>query len=128
MCAAVFGVGWILTRGANMQKHALKIGASSFLGMELQTVPGSDGRLLCNGWWALSRHVNYLGEIIQAVALALPGWLATNSLLPWAYPVYYVALFIPREMDDDLVCGLKYGKVWQKYKAMVPYAIVPFIY
>ena len=35
-----------------------------------ETVPGSGGRLLCSGWWGLSRHVNYCGEIVQAVALA----------------------------------------------------------
>eukprot|EP00729_Bicosta_minor_P020754 gene20754-12755_t len=48
-CAALFALGWSFTRGANMQKHALKTGASSFLGMPLETVPGSNGRLLCSG-------------------------------------------------------------------------------
>jgi protein-S-isoprenylcysteine O-methyltransferase Ste14 len=96
--------------------------------MELQTVPGSNGRLLCNGWWALSRHVNYCGEIVQALALALPGYLATRSLLPFLYPVYYLALFIPRELDDEKICAEKYGEAWADYKRRVPYRIFPGLY
>jgi protein-S-isoprenylcysteine O-methyltransferase Ste14 len=127
-CAALFGVGWALTRGANLQKHALKTGRKSFLGVPLQTVPGSGGRLLCSGWWAISRHVNYAGEIVQAIALALPGWFATGSLLPWLYPLYYLALFIPRQLDDDIACKLKYGAVWDAYCLRVPYRIIPLIW
>lgn len=127
-CAAVFAVGWVLTRGANMQKHALKSGATTFLGAKLNTVPGSNGRLLCSGWWSLSRHINYAGEIIQAVALALPGYMTTGSVIPWLYPLYYVALFVPRELDDDQVCKLKYGEVWETYKKLVPYRIIPYVY
>ena len=71
------------------------------------TVPGSKGRLLCSGWWGLSRHINYFGEIVQAVALALPGYLTTGSLVPWLYPLYYVALFVPRQIEDDEACEIK---------------------
>jgi hypothetical protein len=71
------------------------------------TVPGSSGRLLCSGWWGLSRHVNYFGEIVQAVALALPGYLTTGSVVPWLYPFYYVALFVPRQVEDDEACEIK---------------------
>ena len=71
-------------------------------------VPGSNGRLLCSGWWGLSRHINYFGEIMQGVALALPGYVTTGSLVPWLYPLYYVALFVPRQIEDDEACELKY--------------------
>lgn len=141
LCAALYFAGWILTRGANLQKYYLKQGASSFMGMPLETVPGSQGRLLCTGFWAHSRHINYLGEIVQAAALALPGYLATSAAyagatgweayipyLPWLYPLYYVALFIPRQLDDDAMCAAKYGKVWEEYCRRVPYRIVPWLY
>jgi hypothetical protein len=63
------------------------------------------------------------------VALALPGWLATGSLVPWLYPLYYVALFVPRQIDDDSKCLQKYGRdVWGEYVRRVPSRIVPFVY
>ena len=38
-----------------------------------------------------------------------PSLVATTPYyrtLPWLYPLYYVALFIPRQMDDDVqVCA-----------------------
>jgi delta14-sterol reductase len=81
---------------------------------------------------------NYLGEIIQAVALSLPAtllWMAEANaaplwwvLLPWAYPLYYLAIFIPRAIDDDAVCLAKYGPVWQAYTKLVPYRLVPYVW
>jgi len=138
-CVMLFAAGWLTTRGANLQKwlwrsragnvEVWKKQAAKKLGIEdWKTVPGSNDRLLCGGWWGYSRHVNYFGEIVQAVALALPGWLATGSVLPWLYPLYYVALFIPRQIDDDQRCLAKYGEVWKTYEKLVPYRIVPGVY
>ena len=37
-----------------------------FFGLVKQrTVDGTNGRVLCSGFWGMSRHVNYLGEIVQ---------------------------------------------------------------
>jgi len=138
-CLALFFFGWLLTRGANMQKYALKVGREdaqqSFLTaaivlrfVSLETLPGSNDRILCSGFWGLSRHINYLGETVQALALALPATLATGAIVPMLYPLYYVSLFLPRAQDDDLVCSRKYGAVWTEYKKRVPYAIIPGIY
>lgn len=89
-------------------------------------------RLLCSGFWGLARHINYLGEIVQAVALAIPGTLAPwslTSLLPWFYPLYYVALFVPRQKDDDEQLRLKYGdSAFEAYVQRVPYRMVPCIW
>ena len=138
-CIALFLSGWILTRGANLQKHAFRTnpGADSFqflfINVEQRTLSdsGAGRKILVSGWWGLSRHSNYLGEIIQGIALALPGLIQSNgtNFVPLLYPLYYVMLFVPRQMDDDVVCEGKYGAVlWGKYKKMVPYRICPWVW
>jgi protein-S-isoprenylcysteine O-methyltransferase Ste14 len=128
-CAFIFFAGWMLTRGANMQKFACKSGAKNFFGHELVFVPGSGNRLCMSLFWGWSRHINYLGEILQAFGIALASTLATSSALPFLYPVYYVALFLPRIADDDSQCRSKYGEVvWKSYCHQVPYKLVPKIY
>lgn len=109
----LFACGWLLTRGANVQKYVHKTRyvsgerrpeAEPYFGpLCMATVPGTN--LLCAGFWGMARHVNYFGEILQAVALALPGALVAAdwraACVAWAYPLYYLALFVPRQMDDD---------------------------
>ena len=95
----------------------------------METLPGSRGRLLISGFWGVSRHVNYAGEIIQAFAISLPALLACGSVLPMLYPLYYVALFIPRTLDDELQCRTKYGsELWTSYTSRVPWRIIPGIW
>jgi protein-S-isoprenylcysteine O-methyltransferase Ste14 len=130
-CAAVYFAGWVLTRGANMQKFACKTGGAPLLCglVPSRTLPGSRGRLLVSGFWGVARHVNYLGEIVQAAALAALAALGSGSAVPVLYPLYYVALFIPRQADDDEVIRAKYGdKVFKAYVAAVPYRIVPWVF
>jgi delta14-sterol reductase len=71
--------------------------------------------------------VNYLGEILMATGLTLalgdPG-----DPIPWLYPLYYVALLVPRQIDDDRRCAAKYGALWDEYRTRVPYRIVPGLY
>lgn len=130
----LFFSGWIMTRGANMQKFYFRINPESktfLFGLVRQkTIPGT--RILCSGWWGLARHLNYFGEIVQGIALALPGFLMGSSLyyqvIPWLYPLYYIALFIPRQIDDDAVCKAKYGAKWDEYCMSVPYRIVPGVW
>ena len=129
LSVAVFLAGWILARGANMQKYYFKKNpARPFLGViKPRTI--SDGRrhLLCNGFWGMSRHVNYLGEVLMAVGLTLAlGW--PWLIVPWLYPLYYVLLLIGRERDDDRRCEQRYGELWQRYRELVPWRIVPFVY
>ena len=73
LAALVFFAGWSLARGANMQKFHFKLDPErTFLG-RLRPEAISDGelRVLCSGFWGVSRHVNYLGEILMATGLAL---------------------------------------------------------
>lgn len=120
----IFLLGWILSRGANNQKYYFRTHPqSSFLGI---IPPKSiNGRLLCSGWWSLSRHINYLGDTLMAIGLSLA---INNGIYPWLYPLYYVGLFLSRERTDFNRCQDKYGRDWDEYCRRVPYRIIPFFY
>jgi protein-S-isoprenylcysteine O-methyltransferase Ste14 len=125
MSAVVFFAGWSLSRGANMQKYFFKTDPNrAFLGfMEPRTVSDGKNALLSSGFWAVSRHVNYLGEILEAVGLTLAlGWFGVWVV--WLYPVYYLALFISRERADERRCAEKYGPLWTEYEQKVPRRIM----
>lgn len=125
----VFFAGWVLSRGANLQKYLFKIRPEAkLLGLIApRALSGGGKQLLHSGFWGLSRHINYLGEILMATGLALSlGHPA--AIGPWLYPLYYVALLLPRERDDDRRCAEKYGELWQEYCRRVPYRIVPGVY
>ena len=126
---ALFFLGWMLSRGANLQKYHFKISPEKKVFGLLAPQVVSDGkrRLLCSGFWGLSRHVNYLGEIFMALGLALSLGYPADPF-PWLYPVYYVALLFPRQHFDDQRCAAKYGPLWQEYTKRVRWRIIPFVY
>ena len=105
-CGAVLLRGWVLARGANLQKFPFKTrpGARSSSacspprGARRRRAHAAVQRLL-----GLSRHVNYLGEILMALGLALS--LGYPAIWPWLYPLYYVVLLVPRQIDDDRRCA-----------------------
>ncbi|MFA6126775.1 MAG: DUF1295 domain-containing protein [Bacteroidales bacterium] len=124
----IFLSGWTLSRGANMQKYYFKTRPEkAFLGIKPKTITDGKRTLLVNGFWGVSRHINYLGEILMGVAIALsvgyPGifWV-------WLYPLYYVALLLARQMDDNKRCTSKYGGLWKVYAKKVKYRIIPYLY
>jgi len=81
----------------------------------------------CNGFRGVSRHVNYLGELLMASGFALAlGW--PLALGPWLYPFYYIALLLPRERDDYRRCAEKYGALWDEYRRRIPWRIIPRVY
>jgi delta14-sterol reductase len=124
----IFFTGWILSRGANMQKYFFKKdSARPFLGIMPEKITDGNNSLLVNGFWGISRHINYLGEIFMAAGIILcTGYPAL--IWPWLYPVYYALLLATRQRDDDKRCALKYGELWKTYVKKVPYRIIPFIY
>jgi hypothetical protein len=137
LAAAVYFAGWALSRGPNLQKFWFKRQippppALAPLGLSpVKTIRSADGKheLLCGGFWGVSRHINYLGETLEAVGIVLAlGHHPGDALVPWLYPLYYAVLFITRERDDDKRCREKYGTLWNEYCQRVPYRIIPYVY
>ena len=125
---AVFLCGWVLARGANMQKFVFKTApGKSFLGIQPEVMTDGNRSLLVNGFWGLSRHINYLGEILMGCGVALAAGYPAIWMV-WLYPAYYVALMFTREYDDRIICQAKYGDLWEQYTRKVKYRIIPFIY
>lgn len=128
LVALVFFVGWTLARGANLQKFTFKRDPTrTFLGLRPEVLVDGERRVLVSGFWGLSRHINYLGELLMAVGLTL-ALGAPGRWEPWLYPLYYVVLLFPRQYQDDRRCAAKYGPLWETYVKRVPYRIVPFVY
>lgn len=124
----VFFSGWVLSRGANLQKFYFKKDPSlSFFGLKPLVITDGNRSILASGFWGLSRHINYLGEITMAIGIVL---CVGYPILPWPwlYPAYYVLLLFTRQYADDKRCALKYGKLWDEYLKKVPYRIIPYIY
>jgi hypothetical protein len=128
-CVACFLAGWTLARGANMQKYFFKTRPGArFLGLIApETLSDGQRSVLCNGFWGLSRHVNYLGEILMALGLTLSLGRPVDPW-PWLYPLYYVVLLSMRQLDDDRRCAQRYGALWEAYRKRVPWRIVPWVY
>ena len=130
LCAVLFFTGWVLARGANLQKFKFKKWPTkkAFGLLQPESLEGPGGkRVLVSGFWGLSRHINYLGELCMASALALSLGYPTD-VGPWLYPLYYVGLLIPRQLDDDKRCAEKYGPMWDAYKVRVRWRIIPYVY
>jgi len=126
--AVIFLVGWVFTRGANLQKYYFKIAPDKkFLCLKPEAVSDGKRSLLVSGYWGASRHINYLGEIVQAIAIALAaGYPLIIGV--WLYPLYYIALLFTRQVDDNKICKEKYGDLWDVYTKKVKYRIIPFLY
>lgn len=126
LVTTLFFTGWMFARGANMQKFWFKRDPTK-KAFGLIVPEAIEGRVLVNGFWGLSRHVNYLGELLMASGLAL-SLGHVSAWQPWLYPLYYVALLFPRQFDDDRRCAKKYGPLWDAYVKRVRWRIIPFVY
>jgi len=82
--------------------------------------------LLLSGWWGVSRHFHYLPEILAALCWSLP--VLFNTLLPYFYVMYLVALMVNRMRRLDKRCHKRYGSDWEEYCKRVPYKIIPGVF
>ena len=76
-----------------------------------------------SGFWGISRHMNYTGDLIMALSYCLP---CGNQLGGYTYFIYLFILLTHRAYRDDTKCRAKYGQVWTDYCNRVKYVFVPF--
>ena len=86
-------------------------------------------RLLTSGFWGVSRHLNYVFELLVALSWSLP---ASRSFpRPWlafAYVAFLLVLLVHRIFRDEDKCRTKYGRGWDEYCSVVRYRLLPGIF
>lgn len=115
--------GSYIYRASNKQKADFKAGRLDHM-KSISTPSGS--KLLADGWWAVSQHINYLGDWFIAWSWCLPTGFQTP--VTYFYVLYLATLLVHRQTRDDTKCSAKYGEAWAQYKKQVPFKIVPFVY
>ena len=127
---ALFVVGYVISRGANAQKHGFRQDPAARLrwwGGPPRYVATRQGTpLLASGFWGVGRHLNYLGDLLMGLAWCLP--CGFQHVLPYFYVVYLGVLLVHRERRDHARCARKYGQDWDAYCARVRWRIVPGLY
>ncbi|ESK85579.1 c-14 sterol reductase [Moniliophthora roreri MCA 2997] len=121
---ALNSLGYWMFRSANVEKNDFRNGKNPKNLKYMTTESGS--KLLISGWWGLSRHPNYIGDILMAITWSLPTGFSTP--ITYFYPMFFIPFMMHRQARDDAWCQKKYGKDWDKYKALVPYKIIPYVY
>ena len=115
-----------------MQKHYFRVNPSTPIwGKPPQVIETASGRpLLVSGWWGVARKINYLGDIMMAIADSMPCKL--SFVVPWMYPIYLTILLIHRAYRDDKRCRDRYdvkgNMAWTQYCNKVKYIIIPYLY
>ncbi|KAG8915765.1 erg24, C-14 sterol reductase [Tulasnella sp. 418] len=117
-------LGYWIFRSSNGEKNDFRNGQNPKNLTFMETKRGT--KLLTSGWWGLSRHPNYMGDLIMALAWCLP--TGFNTPIPYFYLFYFTTLLVHRQMRDDAHCAKKYGDDWTEYMKRVPYRIFPYIY
>lgn len=125
---ALNAAGYAIFRAVNLQKHLFRDNPEEPIwGKKPTYIETQRGTLLLtSGWWGMSRHMNYTGDLMMAWAWCLP--CGFKHVLPYFYVIYFTILLVHRERRDNDMCRAKYGDDWDRYCKQVPWRIVPYVY
>ncbi|KAI9288826.1 ERG4/ERG24 ergosterol biosynthesis protein [Umbelopsis sp. AD052] len=119
--------GFYIFRSANSLKNSFRTNPNDPALKDIKYIETKAGtRLMTNSWWGYSRHINYFGDLLMALAWCLP--TGFSSPIPYLYFFYFAFLLWHRQGRDEHKCRQKYGEDWVKYCKIVPYKIIPGIY
>jgi delta14-sterol reductase len=122
----LYFIGHYIFRESNWQKFDVRKYGSN---VKIWGKPAKllEGRLLLSGFWGIGRHVNYTGEILVYLSIALCS--GTISLIPYILPLSLSILLSQRAYRDDQRCRKKYGdELWNRYCQIAKFRMIPFIY
>lgn len=103
----------------------------NYFGDWLQSLPfslptGVAGYLIMPAAGATASDTTYtMLDGCMVVQGAARGW---GIIFTYFYVLYFTTLLVHRERRDDAMCLKKYGDDWVKYRSMVRWRIVPWIY
>lgn len=119
-------VGHYIFRESNWQKFDVrKYGSDVIIWRKKAKL--LQGRLLISGFWGIGRHVNYTGEIMVYLSVAL--CCGTTSYVPYLLPLSLFILLSQRAARDDHRCRNKYGdKLWGEYCKIATFRMIPILY
>lgn len=84
-------------------------------------------KLLLSGWWGVTRHMNYTGDLMGSLAYCLACGFA-GHIMPYFYFVFMFILLTHRCIRDEHRCKAKYGAVWDEYVRRVPCRLIPGVF
>lgn len=130
-------LGYVIFRTTNNQKDKVRKTNGKclifnkrpkILRLNYKTTDGNSHKtlLLYSGFWGMSRHMNYLGDLLISLAMCLA--CGFNHISPYFYIIYMVILLINRIYRDDERCRQKYGNAWEEYCKLVPFKLIPFVF
>jgi len=134
-----------LNYAADYQKESFKLsnGECYIWGRKAKYIPveytASDGKtkkkskLMLSGFWGVSRHMNYVFELMLALSWSLPSLgnsadLGLARMSPFFYFFFLLILLVHRTFRDEEKCHGKYGEGYTKYCKEVPYRMIPFVF
>ncbi|CAG0886348.1 unnamed protein product [Darwinula stevensoni] len=98
-----------------------------YLEVEYSTTSGvKRSKLLTSGFWGMSRHFNYVFELLAAYSWAVVG--IHYGAWPFLYSTILTILLVQRIFRDEEKCSKKYGKYWDQYCKRVPYRLIPGVF
>ena len=121
--------GYVVARLSNAQKDKFKRDPKApFLGIVPKYIETEEGRkVLINGFWGLSRHPNYFGELANSLSFGLMCGFS-KGIFPYAYSIFIWCLLFTRYERDHNKMKRKYGKSFERYCSEVRYKIIPYLY